>query len=69
MSFFLIFHKIFYKKQINEYFAEEEFVLTILVNSVNKQMLKRIRNDKQNAVTLNLFQGFVDRYFATFSMT
>lgn len=41
MSFFLIFHKIFYKKQINEYFAEEEFVSTRLVNSVNKQMLKQ----------------------------
>ena len=43
--------------------------MTILVNSVNKQMLKRIRNDKQNAVTLNLFQGLVVRYFATLSMT
>ncbi len=32
-------------------------------------MLKRIRNDKQNAVTLNLFQGLVVRYFATLSMT
>ena len=43
--------------------------MTILVNSVNKQMLKRIWNDKQNAVTLNLFQGLVVRYFATLSMT